>query len=285
MKKMKGVAAAVVVGSSPSPYAVAAAAGAGYDDPRIRFKHESLMQDYEELLKETEAKRKRLEMMKQRKMTLMAEVRFLRRRFKYLTENQTQNLKPEQKLLPSQTTVINKSKKVRKNKGTNSSNHETPASSRQPAPKFDLNRKGRVYTEKDSVAARVSAAPSIDLNQKQQNSSHMGREAAMRNSGVIPDLNEKERMLGGKDAATRNNAPFFDLNQISTEEEELQTNGEMMTTTRIEEPRIISTLRGGIIDEQHSNDLKLSACRNIGNVPSRAGKRKISWQDPVALRV
>ncbi|CAI0427566.1 unnamed protein product [Linum tenue] len=282
MMKMKGVAAAAVTVGSSSPYA---AAGAGYDDPRIRFKHESLMQDYEELLKETEAKRKRLEMMKQRKMTLMAEVSFLRRRFEYLTETQTQNPKPEQKLLPSQTTVINKSKKAR-NKKTISSNHKPPASaSRQPAPKFDLNRKGRVYTVKDSVAARSSAAPSIDLNQKQQKSYYVGREAAMRNSGVIPDLNEKERMLGGKDAAARNNAPFFDLNQISTEEEELQTNGATMTMTRIEEPRILSTLHGGIIDEQLNNDLKLSACRNLGNMPSRVGKRKISWQDPVALRV
>ena len=37
--------------------------------------------------------------------------------------------------------------------------------------------------------------------------------------------------------------------------------------------------------EQH-NDLKLSMCRNVGDgSTSRSGKRKISWQDPVALRV
>lgn len=44
-----------------------------------------------------------------------------------------------------------------------------------------------------------------------------------------------------------------------------------------------SLLRGGN-DEQH-NDMKLLVCRNIGNGPNRAGKRKITWQDQVALRV
>ncbi|CAN0912228.1 hypothetical protein LINGRAPRIM_LOCUS788 [Linum grandiflorum] len=238
MKKMKG-------------FSVTAS---GYEDPRIRFKHESLMQDYDQLFKETEDKRKRLEVMKQKKLTLMAEVSFLRRRFKQLTEIQVQNGKPESQ-------SVMKSKKVR-NKGVNSS----PASRRAAPKKFDLNRKGK---------------ESIDLNQKQK--SHFGREAeaAMR---LIPDLNEKEKMFGVKEGGVHvrnNNAPIFDLNEISREEEELQTNDEM---TRTEDPRMTtSSLRGGI-DEQH-NDVKLSSgCRN--NVPSsRAGKRKISWQDPVALRV
>lgn len=39
------------------------------------------------------------------------------------------------------------------------------------------------------------------------------------------------------------------------------------------------------INEEQQNDLKLSICRNAGEGSSRAGKRKISWQDPVALRV
>jgi hypothetical protein len=45
----------------------------------------------------------------------------------------------------------------------------------------------------------------------------------------------------------------------------------------------ISSMRGGSA-ELH-NDMKLSACRNVGNGSSRAGKRKITWQDQVALRV
>ncbi|CAN1165360.1 hypothetical protein LINPERPRIM_LOCUS33705 [Linum perenne] len=255
MRKMKGVTAS-------------ASAATGYEDPRIRFKHESLMQDYDELLKESEDKRKRFEVMKQKKMTLMAEVSFLRRRFNQLAEIQAQNAKLE---LQSQTTVM-KSKKVR-NKGMNSRGNDTPTL-RQTAPKkFDLNRKGKAHSGKESISQ-------IDLNQKQK--SHFGREASLRDSGLIPDLNEKERMFVGKEVAVRNSAPIFDLNEISREEEELQTYDETIMT-RMEDPKITSSLRGGI-DEQH-NDVKLSACRNMGNVPSRAGKRKISWQDPVALRV
>lgn len=37
--------------------------------------------------------------------------------------------------------------------------------------------------------------------------------------------------------------------------------------------------------DEVQNDLMLSVCRNAGEGQSRAGKRKISWQDPVALRV
>lgn len=37
-------------------------------------------------------------------------------------------------------------------------------------------------------------------------------------------------------------------------------------------------------DDQH-NDLKLLICRNVGEGTSQVGKRKLSWQDPVALRV
>lgn len=33
------------------------------------------------------------------------------------------------------------------------------------------------------------------------------------------------------------------------------------------------------------SDLKLSLCRNVGDSSNRVVKRKISWQDPVALRV
>lgn len=43
MKKMKGVVAAASMERTP--------VFSGYDDPRARFRHQSLMQDYEELLK------------------------------------------------------------------------------------------------------------------------------------------------------------------------------------------------------------------------------------------
>ncbi|KAF2597538.1 hypothetical protein F2Q68_00007928 [Brassica cretica] len=58
------------------------------EDPKVRFRHHSLLQDYQELHMDTEAMRKRLETMQERKATLMAEVRFLRRRYRHLRQDQ-----------------------------------------------------------------------------------------------------------------------------------------------------------------------------------------------------
>ncbi|KAJ8461387.1 hypothetical protein OPV22_034313 [Ensete ventricosum] len=62
------------------------------DDARQRFKHQSLLQDYMELLKETEAKKKKLQETRLKKLQLVAEVRFLRRKCKTLSENPSQGI-------------------------------------------------------------------------------------------------------------------------------------------------------------------------------------------------
>lgn len=72
---------------------------------------------------------------------------------------------------------------------------------------------------------------------------------------------------------------FVDATSRQQEEEELQFSGEPWRKDELKK----SLARGGS-DEQH-NDMKLSACRNVGNGANRTGKRKISWQDQVALRV
>ncbi|XP_050203946.1 uncharacterized protein LOC126653981 [Mercurialis annua] len=268
MKKMKRVPnnnMAMAESSSLSPYASV------YEDPRTRLKFQSLLQDFHELNKETDSQRKQLQMMKEKKSTLSAEIRFLRRRYTYLMQKKSQNPDPEPKHVLKQN-LVNGSKIVRKEKRSTGND----ASVQRSVSGFDLNRKGKVYSEREPTLR--SPALNFDRNQKQK--SYIRKEATMRNSAAIPDLNQKERIYSGKEAAAvRNNTPIFDLNQISREEEELQANGEMM---RSEEPKIC--LIRGASDEQ-LNDLKLSACRNIGNGSSRTGKRKISWQDQVALRV
>ncbi|KDP38693.1 hypothetical protein JCGZ_04046 [Jatropha curcas] len=262
MKRMKGVAAAME--SSPSPYSTM------YEDRRTRLRHQSLMQDYMELFKETEDQKKKLQTMKQKKLNLMAEVRFLRQRYKYLMQNQSQNPAPEPKHVQRQS-LANGTRAVRKDRNYTGND----AAIQRGGPRFDLNRKGKIYSEREATLRN----PAQDFDLSQKHKTCMGKEPALRNSVTIPDLNQKERIYGGKEAAVRNNTPSFDLNQISMEEEELQANGDTM---RIEEPKIC-LMRGGS-DDQH-NDMKLSACRTVGNGSSRAGKRKISWQDQVALRV
>ncbi|KAL5547522.1 hypothetical protein UlMin_002753 [Ulmus minor] len=258
MKKMKGVAP-----MEAYPYPV-------YEDPRMVFKHQSLVQDYQELEKETEAKKNRLLMIQKKKMTLLAEVRFLRRRRKYLIENQARNPQPKPNFKQPQNYEVQRTKT---SKGKNHSKKESAF--RYPAPPLDLNQKERNYNGMEATLQKP--APILDLNQKVRFLS--GKEATLQNPRPVFDLNQQERIHNGKEAAKRKNVPIFDLNQISGEEEEMQANLEPL---RKEEPK--KGLLKTITEEQH-NDMKLLACRNIGNGPNRSGKRKITWQDPVALRV
>ncbi|XP_042445162.1 uncharacterized protein LOC122030079 isoform X2 [Zingiber officinale] len=56
---------------------------------KARFRHQSLLQDYEDLVKETDAKRKNLHIAKQKKLKLHAEVKFLQKRYKTLSQNRS----------------------------------------------------------------------------------------------------------------------------------------------------------------------------------------------------
>lgn len=290
-----------------------------YEDAKARVKHQALLQDYQELQKEAEAARNKLETMKQRKLTLLAEVRFLRRRCKFLRKNKP--LKPPhvQELAKPQPVESH----LLKNKKKDRIQSKKEATLQNLPPIFNLNQKGRVrvfmekkvtlpnitsvlnLNHKDTSRGAKEAAPQkaipaserihkgkpnrgkevaprksmpiIDLNQKEWTNSG----AALRSSAPAFDLDQKVGSLSSKEAAVGTRAPVFDLNQISREEEEFQENCEAF---RFEEPRKV-LVRGGL-DEQQHNDLMLSVCRNIGDgSTSRPGKRKISWQDPVALRV
>ncbi|GAV83206.1 hypothetical protein CFOL_v3_26655 [Cephalotus follicularis] len=260
VKKMKGVAA---VRMESSPYAV-------YEDPKTSFKHHSLMQDYEELHKETETKRKKLEMMRQRKLTLSAEVRFLRQRYKQLMRNQTPKSQRERNIVQQQNLVTS----IRNNT-TRRKYYGKEAGLPPLVPRLDLNQKGKIYIERETTLQNLVS--DFGLNQKPRN--YNGKETVLRNCTPGFDLNLKERIHSGKESTTQNMTPVFDLNQISREEEELQATDEPMTLKDLKKSSGI-----GGCDEQH-NDMKLSVCRNVGNGSNRAGKRKITWQDQVALRV
>ncbi|XP_004287138.1 PREDICTED: uncharacterized protein LOC101291080 [Fragaria vesca subsp. vesca] len=259
MKKMKGV-----VPVEPSSYAL-------YQDSRAKFKHQSLMQDYEELQKDAEAMKNRLEMMKQKKSILTAEVRFLRRRYKYLIGKQSMNPKPKQDLVQTHNLKVQRNNV---SKGKNYSKKESAL--RYPAPAMDLNQRVRIKSAIDVTLQK--STPNSDLNHKARNVNW--KDTTLHNSNPVIGLNQKERIQSGKESVKRKNTPVFDLNQVSLEdEEEIQANCEPLRT---DEPNK-SILRGGI-DEQH-NDMKLLVCRTIGNGSNRSGKRKITWQDQVALRV
>ncbi|TKY73132.1 hypothetical protein E2542_SST01880 [Spatholobus suberectus] len=257
MKKMKGV-----VSVESPPYAV-------YEDQRARLRHQSLLQDYEDLQEETNAMRMKLQAAKQKKLILSAEVRFLRQRYRYLIQNPSPKPKPKQDIshrqkLKVQVTLIPRGKKYNRKEST-----------LRPPMASHLNSKERISNGVDTTVQKT--VHMFDLNQNARSLSK--KDPSFLNSAPVPDLNHKDRIHSGKEATKKRITPFFDLNQISREEEELLGNIEPM---RVEEPKRITPR--GASEEQH-NDVKLSVCRNVGNGSNRTVKRKISWQDQVALRV
>ncbi|XP_068652423.1 uncharacterized protein [Aristolochia californica] len=190
-KKMKRVAM-----ESPPSYAVD-------EEAKNRFKLQSLMQDFGELYKETDDSKKKLQKAKQKKMTLLAEVRFLRRRYKHLMRNSSQI---------------------------------TPAENVIQQPKVEIPREPTLV---------------------------------------------KERKHKEKESAKRNPPPLLDLNEVSNPREENEEFQVVWEPLRMDKKLKRCSVEGETI----ANDLNLSICRDVGNGSSRNGKRKITWQDQVALRV
>jgi regulator of replication initiation timing len=109
------------------------------------------MQDYGELHMETEAMRKRLQAVRERKATLMAEVRFLRRRYRHLRQDQPQEIKKVRrsnggKKIRVEVSPSNKSEAETKHVSLPDLNHsekahdETKTSPKRRVPLFDLNQ-------------------------------------------------------------------------------------------------------------------------------------------------
>lgn len=197
-----------VMGSSPAStyYPVT-------EEARARFRHQSLLQDYEDLLKETEAKRKKLQKANEKKLKLLAEVKFLRRKYRCLSSN------------PSGKTPC------RLNKKPQSSPSSLLLTGRPSIPSFQLPAKDQSFT--------------------------------------------------ARDATTPSTAAVIDLNQVSL------PIGEEMDEYQISlEPAKADRLRKSPMEgDAMANDLKLSICRDVGHGSNQVVKRKITWQDQVALRV
>ncbi|XP_010942071.1 uncharacterized protein [Elaeis guineensis] len=208
---MKKVRRVPLMESSP-PSSSYMAAG---EEARARFKYQGLLQDYEELVKESEAKKQKLQWAKQKKLRLSAEVKFLRRKYRCLLEN------------PSQATLYRLKKQSRKMPSTSVCIYEQP------------------------------------------------------NPIVQSEVPPKDRNHRAVEAAAPSTSTAIDLNQISS------PNGEEMEEFQVgwEPLKLEKSKRYSTDGEGGANDLKLSICRDVGNNSNRVGKRKISWQDQVALRV
>ncbi|KAJ8527077.1 hypothetical protein K7X08_029554 [Anisodus acutangulus] len=298
-KKMKRVAL------ESSPYVV-------FEDNKARLKHQTLLQDFQELHRETNDLRDKLEDAKTRKQRLLAEVHFLWRRHKCLLQMKSSSSHPEQQeraALPKTQFYYNNGMKDRFPSKKEAKQHKLPP---LPGPKQkvriqvakeappdilvnhkqalrigkdnvlrstvrSLKHKSRVYSGKELLLRKP--APAFDLNQN--NRSFAGNGSVSRSTTPVFDLNQ-ENSDGGKDVVLPSQAPVIDLNEIlflQIGKEEPQANFEPLN---FEEPK--RGLIQNMNDDQH-RDLKLSICRNVGEGTSRVEKRKILWEDPVALRV
>ncbi|MCD9638601.1 hypothetical protein HAX54_022661 [Datura stramonium] len=294
-KKMKRVA------MESSSYGV-------FEDPKARLKHQTLLRDYKELQKETDGIRHKLEDSKLRKLRLLAEIRFLRQRHKHLLQLKSLS-PPKGKELVSLPNVETYPKSRSRDQVMRKNEAKLNKLPPLPGPKqngriqvakvaalkktadihvkqkhklgggsdavfhnadLELNSKSRVYSGKEVPSQK--GAPAYDL--KQNEKLYIANNAILRSSSTTFDLNQ-DTGHSGKGAALPTRAPVFDLNEISMGEEETEVN---FAQVQLEEPKR-SLIRN------FNDEVKLLVCRNVGEGTSQVGKRKLSWQDPVALRV
>ncbi|ONK55225.1 uncharacterized protein A4U43_UnF6160 [Asparagus officinalis] len=179
------------------------------EEARARFKHQALSQDYDELLVETEAKKRKLQKTIAKRLKLTAEVKFLRGKYKAFVKN------------PSQ---------------------ETPCRVKK--------------------SSRKKQSPSVQLSQPPKSI----------NSELPLQVPLQDRSQRAKEVGTPSSSALFDLNKVSL------PNAEEMEGIQAEwEPHKVDKLKS-------THDLNLSIFKDVGS-SSHVGKRKISWQDQVALRV
>ncbi|CAK9315084.1 unnamed protein product [Citrullus colocynthis] len=240
-----------------------------FESSMIGTKYQSLLQDYEELHNETEAMKEKLLIAKRKKATLLDEVRFLRHRYELL-KNQPANIQPKVGFERTRNLEIGPPIKKKEK-----SSRKREASLKPLAQAHDLNQRGGIYNGMEAPSQKSQLF--FDINQKSRVCSK--KEVTVHNS--FPIFEQKERVYRAHEiAANTNMTPVFDLNQISREEEELQAGFEPLKME--DEPK--NMFSRSEHDAKNSDLVLSSMCRNDGNGSNRAGKRKISWHDQVALR-
>lgn len=217
------------------------------EDAKNKSRLESLMQDYQELHKEVESSRSKLENMEKRKATLRAEVRFLRRRYKYLinsksmTQERGKELVQQHNVEDLRKKIVNfqipnmkeaalrafpqvfrpnhKIKEYTRNEISLQNkiprfdpNHKGKHHSGKNATRFyptvsNLNPKGRSYKGKE-VVSRQTPVTMIDLN-KHENTYNGNSLAAVHTPASVLDLIRVEATLSSQQATDKSRAPFF----------------------------------------------------------------------------
>ncbi|XP_039816158.1 uncharacterized protein LOC120678833 isoform X1 [Panicum virgatum] len=194
--------------------------GSGEEAYRARLRYQALLHDYQELVKEAQAKKRRLHMERLNKQRLLAEVKFLRKRYKSMSEN------------PSQTIVC------------------------------------RVRNPAMRPARRTAA---------------WANDAQHRSIQAIGSSSRSQLVQWRQDDSPRA-SPVIDLNEACEPGYEI----EMGDHHGYGEPLGINNVRRYLMEGVAAagpSEVRIPAFWDARSLEGRAGKRKISWQDQLALRV
>ncbi|KAI7730381.1 hypothetical protein M8C21_027403 [Ambrosia artemisiifolia] len=225
-----------------------------YVDDRARFKHQTLVQDFMELQQETQAARNNLLALKQKKLTLQAEVRFLRRRHKFLSQNKSATLQ-EQIFMSTQPARFIKSKKDEVHIGKQKTLHNLPPVGKKKTTQSILSPEFDTILVKQQSLQRAIANRRVRINGPKRPPLHDLRQK---------DISGSQEHLG----QSQTQKPVIDLNQISREGGGLKDHHQPF-----ESPThgLFKNVGGG------------SGLESGSGSSGVLGKRKISWQDPVAI--
>ncbi|XP_074559729.1 uncharacterized protein LOC141815677 [Curcuma longa] len=252
---MRRVAEELLPSTSCAPYG---------DDARKRFRFQSLFQDYMELLKETEEKKRRLVETRQKKRGRLAEVRFLRRKYEILSANQCQQFRLKE---PSHTEPV-----IIAQPGNNLVLGGKSPTGKKPKPSeaartsnYNLNSLN-THTSQCQFKKTSRKRPTESLCVAQSTGLFIPREVPPQNMRVMEAAKAStSATLGVSEVAFKNGQ---EMNQFQLEQNHMQ----MQRFRR-------APMIGGI-----SKD-KLAICRDLGNNSKKIGKRKLSQRDRLLLEV
>ncbi|RLN05407.1 hypothetical protein C2845_PM13G08740 [Panicum miliaceum] len=202
---------------------------------RARLRYQALLHDYQELVKEAQAKKRRLHMERLNKQRLLAEVKFLRKRCKSMSEN------------PSQTIVC------------------------------------RVRNPAMRPASCTAAWANDAQHQPASRTAAWANDAQHRSVQAIGSSSRSQLVQWRQDDSPRA-SPVIDLNEACEPGYEM----EMDDHHGYREPLGILKVRRYPMEGVAAADpseVHIPAFWDARSPAGQAGKRKISWQDQLALRV
>lgn len=218
---------------------------------RLVAKHASLQLDYNELLRETRAFKKRVQRAKLKKDKLLAEVRFLRRRHRLLTKKSSESLPQKQPLQDSK--AMGPPKHTQYDHAVNTK-QSLPA--QQMAAKYEYANRGTSSEQQMSAKNRGGSSE----------------------EPVAPHTLRNKHFTMFNSFPPENKPPAAREFQVVWE------------PLREETPSYVATpIRKPIFENVGlASDLNLSIFKDIPNgfvLSNKTGKRSISWQDQMVLKV